>query len=333
MKMLSQTVPRTVLCLNRSPWSKCVLNRRFSSLSLQQNQNFSKHFLRENGLKARILSHRHFSITVTKWQETNESSVNLVADATTNKEPVSNEIVLDFLPEKPAPIEGLAETTIKYVGDPPFEALGLASWWPTGRMQYFMEYLHVDLDLPWWSTIIAMTVVVRMCTFPLVVMSQRNAAKMSNTMPKMMEIQQKMTDARARGDVYDSAKYGMELQNYMTKHKIHPLKNMVPMLVQAPIFISMFTGLRGMANLPVESMCTGGLYWFTDLTVCDPFYLLPLMTSTTLFLQLKLGADGVSFNHVGPIIGKVLKYGLPSFVFIATMNFPAVSVMYCIFPP
>ena len=167
-----------------------------------------------------------------------------------------------------------------------------------------------------------------MCTFPLVVMSQRNAAKMSNTMPKMMEIQQKMTDARSRGDVYDSMKYGMELQNYMTKHNIHPLKNMVPMLVQAPIFISMFTGLRGMANLPVESMCTGGLYWFTDLTVSDPFYLLPLLTSTTLFLQLKLGADGVNFNHVGPIVGKVLKYGLPSIVFIATMNFPAVSMRF-----
>ena len=67
-----------------------------------------------------------------------------------------------------------------------------------------------------------------------------------------MALQEKMTDARSRGDIYDSAKYGMELQQFMTKHKIHPVKNMAPMFLQAPIFISMFTGLRGMANLPVE---------------------------------------------------------------------------------
>lgn len=316
--MLTRAVSKTVLTLRGSQWSKCVQNCRFSSISFSHEKVY-KHFLLEQTIKSRIqCSHRHLSITVNRRQEAKDAAVSTISEAS------KNEIVVDFLPEKPVPIEGLAETTIKYVGDPPFEALGLASWWPTGRMQYFMEYLHVDLDLPWWSTIMAMTVIVRMCTFPLVVMSQRNAAKMSNTMPKMMEIQQKMTDARARGDMYDSMKYGMELQNYMTKHNIHPLKNMVPMLVQAPIFISMFTGLRGMANLPVESMCTGGLYWFTDLTISDPYYLLPLMTSTTLFLQLKLGADGVNFNHVGPIVGKVLKYGLPSIVFVATMNFPAV---------
>jgi YidC/Oxa1 family membrane protein insertase len=47
----------------------------------------------------------------------------------------------------------------------------------------------------------------------------------------------------------------------------------------------MFTGLRGMANLPLESMMHGGLFWFQDLTVPDPYYLLPLLTSTTMFLQ------------------------------------------------
>ena len=73
-------------------------------------------------------------------------------------------------------------------------------------------------------------------------------------------------------------------------------------------------------------MCTGGLFWFTDLTVCDPYYLLPLMTSTTLFFQLKLGADGLNFNHVGPVAQGFLKYGMPGVVFIATMNFPAVSL-------
>ena len=59
-------------------------------------------------------------------------------------------------------------------------------------------------------------------------------------------------------------------------------------MVQLPIFMSMFFGLRGMANLPLESMMHGGLFWFQDLTVADPFYALPLLTSASLYLQFKV---------------------------------------------
>ena len=46
-----------------------------------------------------------------------------------------------------------------------------------------------------------------------------------------------------------------------------------------------------MANCPVDSMKGGGLSWFSDLTVADPYYILPLLTSATLFIQFKLGVE------------------------------------------
>ena len=49
--------------------------------------------------------------------------------------------------------------------------------------------------------------------------------------------------------------------------------------------------LPGMANCPVDSMKTGGLSWFADLTVADPYYILPILTSTTLFVQFYLGVE------------------------------------------
>lgn len=61
-------------------------------------------------------------------------------------------------------------------------------------------------------------------------------------------------------------------------------------LLQAPIFISFFFGLRKMANLPVESMREGGLWWFTDLTIADPYCLLPLITSVTLWITMEVSA-------------------------------------------
>ena len=53
-----------------------------------------------------------------------------------------------------------------------------------------------------------------------------------------------------------------------------------------------------MANCPVDSMKTGGLAWFSDLTVPDPFYILPILTSVTLFVQFYLGAEyGTKLNQ------------------------------------
>lgn len=52
---------------------------------------------------------------------------------------------------------------------------------------------------------------------------------------------------------------------------------------QAPIFISFFIALREMANLPVPSLQTGGLWWFQDLTVSDPTYILPMIVTATMW--------------------------------------------------
>ena len=87
----------------------------------------------------------------------------------------------------------------------------------------------------------------------------------------------------------------------------------------------MFVGLRGMANLPVESMTWGGLAWFSDLSVADPYYVLPVLTSATMYLQLHLATEGASFNQVGPM-GRMALRVMPVFLMLFTMNFPAVRV-------
>lgn len=57
---------------------------------------------------------------------------------------------------------------------------------------------------------------------------------------------------------------------------------------QAPVFISFFIALRKMAYLPVPSMQTGGLLWFPDLTLGDPFYILPVVVTGTMFFILEV---------------------------------------------
>ena len=52
--------------------------------------------------------------------------------------------------------------------------------------------------------------------------------------------------------------------------------------------MSFFFGLKAMANAPVASMQYGGLFWFQDLTICDPTYMLPLLTSVTLWATIEV---------------------------------------------
>jgi len=235
---------------------------------------------------------------------------------------ITNSEVQFEIPEKPAPLEAA-----DLIGEPSFDSLGLASWWPSGRIQYLLENLHLGLGLEWYQAIAIATLIMRMLMLPLVVIAQRNMANMNNNSPAMAAIQEKMTDARRRGDVYESAQLGQELQIFMSKKGINPLKNAVPIFVQVPVFMSFFFALRGMAYCPVESMSTGGLFWFENMTMTDPFYLLPFLTSATMYLQLRLGAEGARLDQMGPKM-KIAMTVMPFIIFPLTMNFPSAVTFY-----
>lgn len=47
-------------------------------------------------------------------------------------------------------------------------------------------------------------------------------------------------------------------------------------------------GLRQMANVPVESLRNGGMFWFTDLTIPDQYFALPIITSLTLWATIEV---------------------------------------------
>lgn len=55
-----------------------------------------------------------------------------------------------------------------------------------------------------------------------------------------------------------------------------------------PVFVSFFISLRQMANVPVDSLRDGGMWWFTDLTVPDQYFALPVITSLTLWATIEV---------------------------------------------
>ena len=121
----------------------------------------------------------------------------------------------------------------------------------------------------------------------------------------------------------------------MKEKEVSGLAPYFPMLCQGAVFCSMFFALRGMANAPVESMKVGGLSWFTDLTIADPYFLLPVITAGSVFVHIKMGADGVDAKSMPPAIRKLL-LAMPLISLPVMCQFPAVnfilvinSINYC----
>jgi YidC/Oxa1 family membrane protein insertase len=234
------------------------------------------------------------------------------------------------IPEPPALPElasKVTETLAEGV-EPAFSTIGLGGWTPVGIVQNCMEYLHIGLDIPWWGAIMIGTICVRTMIFPLVIMSQRNSAKMNNNLPQIQLLQTKLTEARQSGNALDAARYSQEMVSFMKEKELNPLKTMLVPLAQAPLFISFFIGLRQMANTPVASLTTGGLFWFVDLTVPDQFFLLPIITSCTMALTIEVGTDGARLASANLQTMKYVLRALPFVILPFTINFPGVILVY-----
>lgn len=218
--------------------------------------------------------------------------------------------------------------TLAANGEPTFSSLGLGGWSPTGIVQNCLEYMHVSHNIPWWGTIVIGTICVRALLFPIVVSSQRYMAHFANVMPQMMHLQAKFTEARKSGNTIEAQRYAEALTKFMQEKNVNPLKNFIGPFSQMPFFISIFFGLRGMATCPVESMKTGGILWFEDLTVPDQFYGLPILASVTMWLTVEVGMKNQQMSSETAKVMKTAFRILPVFMLPFTSQFPTALLCY-----
>ncbi|XP_029932389.1 mitochondrial inner membrane protein OXA1L [Myripristis murdjan] len=220
-----------------------------------------------------------------------------------------------------------AEVLQAAVTDSSLAELGLANHTPVGLIQNLLEFIHVDLGLPWWGAIVAGTVLARLAVFPVIVKGQREAAKLNNVLPEMTKLTTRMNEAKQSGNKFEFAKAYSELNLFQKKHDVNPLRGFLVPLVQAPVFISFFIALRKMAYLPVPSLQTGGALWFPDLTAADPFYILPLAVTGTMFFILELGAESGVDNPNLRAMKTVFRI-MPFIILPLTINFPTAVFTY-----
>nr|XP_006988540.1 mitochondrial inner membrane protein OXA1L [Peromyscus maniculatus bairdii] len=230
-------------------------------------------------------------------------------------------------PAVPEVASGGAADVVQCAAEQSFTELGLGSHTPVGFIQNLLEFMHVDLGLPWWGAIAICTVLARCLVFPLIVKGQREAAKIHNHMPVIQKFSTKIREAKLTGDYAEFHRATLEMTRYQKKHDLKLSRPLILPLTQAPIFISFFIALREMANLPVPSLQTGGLWWFQDLTVSDPIYALPLVVTATMWAVLELGAEtGVQSADL-QFMRTVFRV-MPLMLLPMTIHFPSAVCMY-----
>jgi YidC/Oxa1 family membrane protein insertase len=162
----------------------------------------------------------------------------------------------------------------------------------------------------WGIAIVLLTVLVKAIFYPLQEASYRAMAKMKVIAPKMQQLKERYGDDRQK-----LQKAMMELYQ---KEKVNPMAGCLPIVVQMPVFISLYwviLGSVGLRHAPFYG-------WITDLSVVDPWYVLPILMGASMIVQTRL-------NPVppDPVQAKVMKI-MPIAFSVFFFFFPAGLVLY-----
>ncbi len=159
-------------------------------------------------------------------------------------------------------------------------------------------------------SIILLTLVVKSAFYKLSETQYRSMAGMRRLMPKMQQLKESYGD--------DKMKLQKATMDLYKKEKINPFGGCLPMLVQMPVFISLYWVLLE----SVELRHAPFMLWLTDLSVRDPFFVLPLLMGATMYFQTTL-----SPAPADPMQAKVMKM-MPVMMTLLFLWFPAGLVLY-----
>lgn len=143
-----------------------------------------------------------------------------------------------------------------------------------------VNYFHDVTGLQYGWSIIGVTVLLRVALFPIMVMGQRNTSRMAHVQPELRMMQARY-EALGSPTRKDQMQFSSNMKKLFQRYDVNPLKSFVAPLVQLPCFMGMFFGLRKMGDIFPQELSTGGILWFPDLTIADPLYALPILTSIT----------------------------------------------------
>ena len=185
-----------------------------------------------------------------------------------------------------------------------------------GLITFFAKPVFLLLDWlysllgNWGWAIIGVTLVVRIILFPLSYKGVMSMQKLKDLTPKMKEIQEQYKG--------DPQKMQAQLMQLYKKHGANPLGGCLPLILQIPVFFAIYRVLYN----AVELKNSEWIFWIHDLSVMDPYFILPILMGISMYIQQILTP-----NTLDPMQARIFKL-LPVIFTIFLITFPAGLVLY-----
>ncbi len=173
-------------------------------------------------------------------------------------------------------------------------------------LQYFYNLLQ-----NYGLSIILLTILIRLLTFPLQYKSFKSMKKMQVIQPELKKIKEKYKD--------NPQKVQQETMALFKKAGANPLGGCLPMLLQMPVFFAFYKVLF----TSVELVDAPFYFWITDLSEKDPFYILPVLMGIAMWLNMKLTPS----TTMDPAQQKVMMF-MPIMFSLFMLNLPAGLTLY-----
>jgi len=174
---------------------------------------------------------------------------------------------------------------------------------------WVLQFFHAWLG-NWGLAIIFLTVVIKLIFFPLSAASYKSMAKMKLVTPKMMKIREQYAN--------DRMKQNQAMMDLYKTEKINPLGGCLPIVVQIPVFISLYWVL--LASVELRHAPFYG--WITDLAATDPYFILPALMMASMVVQTRMNP-----TPPDPVQAKVMQI-MPVAFGVMFFFFPAGLVLY-----
>lgn len=182
--------------------------------------------------------------------------------------------------------------------------------WPISKLIFWvMSHIHQFIGNWGWS-IVFTTLLIKLIFFKLTESSFMSMAKMRELTPRIQSLRERYGD--------DRQKLGQATMELYKKEKINPLGGCLPILIQIPVFIALYYVLIESVELRQAPF----IFWIHDLSVKDPYYVLPILMGLSMFLQQRL-----SPAPPDPMQAKLFMF-MPLMFVIFFMSFPAGLVLY-----
>ena len=182
-------------------------------------------------------------------------------------------------------------------------------WWIAQPLFWLLTFIQ-SIVVNWGVAIIILTLLVKLAFFQLSAAGYKSMARMRKVQPKIMAIREEYAN--------DKGKQSQAMMELYQKEKINPLGGCFPILVQMPVFIALYWVLMESVELRQAPFAL----WIEDLSVMDPYFVLPLLMGASMYYMQKLNPAPPD-----PMQAKIMQWMPIVFTFFF-LWFPAGLVLY-----